>query len=297
MAAGVTGPTFLIIGAAKSGTTALYRWLQQHPQVFMPDNKQPHHFAGIRPDFTGPGDAAFNRDIVTDRSGYLALFASGAAQPACGEASPFYLYYAAASAGAIRDAFPDCRLVVLLREPVSRAWAGYLHLVRDGRERAGFRQALDQEAERLRRGWEPLWAHRALGLYGEQLAAVLRVFPREQVGVWLYDEMRSNPGRLFAEVCRFIGVDPDFVPEFTRHNTGGVPRHPALHALLVRLRVPHLAKRLLPERTAQWVVSRYLDHRPPPPEIARELAEFFAEDRALLQSCIPGKDLSAWGKR
>jgi hypothetical protein len=294
MAAG--GPTFLIIGAPKSGTTALYRWLQQHPDVFMPDNKQPHYFAGIRPDFRGPGDVAFNRDIVTDRTRYMDLFAPGAGRTALGEASPFYMHYAKAAAPAIRAAFPDCRLVVLLREPVARAWAGYLHLVRDGRERGSFRQALDQEAERLARRWEPLWGHKALGLYGEQLSTVLEAFPRDQVGVWLYDEMRADPRRLFAEVCRFIGVDPGFVPEFTRHNTGGVPRHPALHALLVRLRVPHLAKWLLPERTAQWVVSRYLDHRPPPADIARELRTSFVKDRALLQSCIPEKDLSAWNR-
>lgn len=294
MAAGTAGPTFLILGAPKAGTTALYRWLQQHPAVFMPANKQPHYFAGIRPTFSGPGDAALNRDIVTDRARYLELFAPGAARPARGEASPFYLHYAATAAPRIRAACPECRLVILLREPVARAWAGYLHLVRDGRERGGFRQAIDLEEERLARGWEPLWGHRVLGLYGRQLAHVRAHFPSAQVGVWLYDELRADPRRLFAEVCRFIGVDPGFVPEFSRHNTGGVPRHPALHAMLVRLRVPHLAKWLLPERTAQWVVSRYLDHRPPPPDMAEELRGYFADDRKLLESCIGPEKLSAW---
>ena len=296
MALAEEGPTFLVIGAAKSGTTALYRWLQQHPQVYMPANKQPHHFAGIEPAFCGPGDDALNRDIVTDPDRYRGLFAEGAGYVARGEASPFYLYYAAASAANIRAAYPDCRLVVLLRNPLERAWAGYLHLVRDGRERGSFRQALEREDERLRRGWEPLWGHRTLGLYGQQLSAILSVFPREQVGVWLYDEMQQRPQALFADVCRFIGVDDRFVPAFTRHNTGGVPRHPGLHALLVHLRVPHLAKRLLPEATAQWVVSRYLEHRPPPAEVAAELRAFYAEDTAMLQYRYPEKDLSAWSR-
>ena len=294
MAAG--GPTFLIIGAPKSGTTALYRWLQQHPDVFMPDNKQPHYFAGIRPDFRGPGDVAFNRDIVTDRTRYMDLFAPGAGRTALGEASPFYMHYAKAAAPAIRAAFPDCRLVVLLREPVARAWAGYLHLVRDGRERGSFRQALDQEAERLARRWEPLWGHKALGLYGEQLSTVLEAFPRDQVGVWLYDEMRADPRRLFAEVCRFIGVDDGFMPNFSHHNTGGVPRLPGLHRLLVAMKVPHMAKRLLPEPWAQWVVARYLQRRPPAPEIASELSSYFAADRALLASLLPDLNLAAWAR-
>lgn len=287
-------PTFVIGGAAKSGTTALYRWLQQHPDVFMPALKQPHYFAGLQPGFRGPGDAAFNRDIVTDPHRYRELFAPGAGRPARGEASPFYLYYAARSAARLRAELPECRIVLLLRAPVERAYAGYLHLVRDGRERGSFRQALDAETGRLARGWEPLWGHRALGGYGAQLGELLSVFPRPQVGVWLYEDLRDRPRELFAEVCRFLGVDDGFVPSFTHHNTGGVPRHPALHALLVRLRVPHIAKRLLPEALAQWVVARYLQRRPPPPEIAAELRAHFAPDLAQLARLLPERDLSGW---
>lgn len=289
-----SGPNFLVVGAAKSGTTALYRWLQQHPQVYMPANKQPHFFAGISPAFRGPGDAALNHDIVVERTRYLELFRPGAGRAARGEASPFYLYYAEHTAKALRAAYPGCRLVVLLRDPVDRAFAGYLHLVRDGRERGTFRQALDQEEERRRRLWEPLWRHRALGLYGQQLSALLAVFPRQQIGVWTFEALRQRPRALFSEVCRFIGVDDTFVPAFTHHNTGGAPRRPALHALLVRLRVPHLAKRLLPEPVAQWVVAHYLQHRSPPEEIAAELRDFYAADTVLLRRLFPDLQLGAW---
>lgn len=291
-----SAPTFLIIGAAKSGTTALYRWLQQHPDVYMPANKQPHYFAGITPRFCGPGDDLFNRDIVTEPEQYGPLFAPGASCRARGEASPFYLYYSRQTAAAVRAAVPDCRLVVLLREPVARAYAGYLHLVRDGRESGTFAQALEREAERRRGGWEPLWAHRELGLYGQQLAEVLRVFPRRQVGVWLYDQMCRDPAALYAEVCRFIGVDHDFVPAFTHHNTGGAPRHAALHALMVKLRAPHIAKAVLPERMAQWVVARYLQRRPPPGEVAEELRRSYRQDADTLRGLLPDLDFAAWGQ-
>lgn len=290
----VSEPNFLVVGAAKSGTTALYRWLQQHPDVYMPANKQPHYFAGIAPTFRGPGDALLNHDIVTDADDYGRLFAPGTACRARGEASPFYLYYAAQTAAAVHDRLPHCRLVVLLRDPVERAYAGYLHLVRDGRESGTFAQALEREEERQRSGWEPLWAHRALGRYGRQLEAILQILPRAQVGVWLYDHMRSRPEVLYAEVCRFLGVDDRFVPSFTHHNTGGAPRHAALHALLVKLRAPHIAKRVLPEPMAQWVVSRYLQHRPPPGDVAQELRRYYREDAEALQRLLPEKDFSAW---
>ncbi len=288
------GPTFLVIGAAKAGTTALYRWLQQHPQVYMPDNKQPHFLAGLQPSFSGPGDQALNRDIVTDPEAYRALFAPGADRPARGEASPFYLCYPDRLARTLTDSFPDTRLVVLLREPVSRAYAGYLHLVRDGREAESFPRALALEQSRLARGWEPLWAHRGLGLYGQQIQSLLQVVPRAHLGVWLYDDLQRRPGVLFSEVCSFIGVDDRFVPNFTHHNTGGVPRSPALHRLLVAVRAPHLAKHLLPEPWAQWVVARYLQRRPPAPEVAAELKHYFAEDQALLRGLLPNKDFAVW---
>jgi len=288
------GPTFVIIGAAKSGTTALYRWLQQHPQVYMSENKQPHYLAGLQPCFTGPGDQALNRDIVTDPARYGALFAPGMDRKARGEASPFYLYYPEQLAATVMDQYPSIRLVVLLRHPVSRAYAGYLHLVRDGRESESFPRALQLEQQRLQLGWEPLWAHRGLGLYGAQIQSLLTRVPADQLGVWLYDDLQQRPRTLFAEVCRFIGVDDRFTPQFTHHNTGGVPRYPALHRLLVRLRVPHLAKRVLPEPMAQWVVARYLQRRPPAAEVQAELTAYFAEDQALLARLLPQTSFAAW---
>ena len=294
MARGDGWPTFLILGAAKSGTTALYHWLGQHPEVQMSPVKQPHYFAGIAPTFRGPGDAALNREMVTSESQYRSLFATGRDALARGEASPFYLYYAERTVERVRTTLPECRLIILLREPVQRAYSGYLHLVRDGRESGTFTQALEHEDERMARGWEPLWAHRALGLYSAQVAAVLAAFPREQVGVWTYDQMRHEPAQLFREVCRLIGVDEAFVPNFTRHNQSGVPRNAALHALLVKLHAPHVAKALLPEALAQWVVSRYLPRRPPPAESAAALGAFFREDIAVLQRMLPDLDLSGW---
>ncbi len=287
-------PTFVVAGAPKSGTTALYHWLGQHPEVYMAPNKQPHFFAGLSPTFRGPGDELLNRDLVRDASAYLALFAPGARARARGEASPFYLHHAARTARRLAAEVPDCRVVVLLRDPVERAYSGYLHLVRDGRESASFAEALEREEDRQRQGWEPLWAHRALGLYGRQLGELLDVLPREQLGVWRYEDLRARPLELYAEVCRFIGVDAGFVPRLTRHNTGGAPRHPGLHALLVRLRVPHLAKRLLPEGVAQWVVAHYLEHRPPPPALAAELRASYASDLAALQRLLPHLDVGSW---
>jgi hypothetical protein len=288
-------PTFLILGAAKSGTTALYAWLRQHPDVYMSPVKQPHYFAGLTPTFSGPGDQALNREIVTSEAEYLRLFAPGATRRARGEASPFYLYYAERTMERLRRTLPEARLVVLLREPVSRAYSGYLHLVRDGRETLSFQQALDREEERRARGWEPLWAHRALGLYAQQLAIVLEAFPRQQVGVWLYDDMRTRPAALFEEVCRFIGVDPGFRPTLSRHNQSGVPRSAALHALLVKLRAPHVAKALLPEPVAQWVVARYLQRRPPPADVASALGASYREELQRLAALLPEKDFAAWG--
>ncbi|HEX6473777.1 MAG TPA: sulfotransferase, partial [Candidatus Limnocylindria bacterium] len=131
-------PNFLVIGAAKSGTTALWSLLRQHPQVFMPALKEPHHFAfdadQPAPQFRGPG-ANLHRDAVTGTDAYRALFADAGEALAVGEASATYLYVAA-SVERIRAAIPDARLVAILRQPADRAYSSYLHLKRQGREPA-----------------------------------------------------------------------------------------------------------------------------------------------------------------
>ena len=152
-----------------------------------------------------------------------------------GEATPFYLYDRAAQRR-IHGARPDAKLVVLLRDPVDRAYSNWMHLWSDGLEPiSDFVTACAAEEERIARGWAPFWHYRALGRFGEQLDHLYSLFPREQVLVQRYRQLVDEPGATLDRVCSFLGVSPGLLlppgPENTRPF---VPDTPSTRALACR---------------------------------------------------------------
>ena len=142
-------PNFMIIGAAKAGTTALYKYLEEHPQIFMSPQKEPRFFAleGEKIDFRGPGAMTRFR-YVTDIETYRLLFKNVSNELAIGEASTWYLYIPKAAKG-IRHYLPNVKLIVMLRDPVQRAYSNFLGLRREGVEPLeDFTEAMVAEKER-----------------------------------------------------------------------------------------------------------------------------------------------------
>lgn len=292
-------PTFIIVGAAKAGTTALYHWLNQHPDVYMSPVKEPHFFSQLSPHFSGPGDDRFNEPIITTWEAYVDLFRAGADKPCRGEASPSYLDRHAIAVPAIRERLGAVKIVILLREPVSRAFSEYLHLVRDGRETLSFRAALDAEEERVRAGWRPIWAHKARGRYAAAVAHYLEAFGRENVGVWLHEEMRRHPERMFREVLHFIGARPDFTPQYADVNIGGVPRSRMIHDFLNRPNaVLSILRQVLPDRLRTTVRQRIdrlnLERVAISAEDRAYLEAYYAADVAELKRLLPDVPFSLW---
>src|SRR5689334_11885254 len=167
----MTLPNFLLIGAAKAGTSSVFAYLGQHPDVFISPTKEPNFFALAGQDvhFAGPGDSIVNRVSITRLDEYEALFKSAGKGMAVGEASTLYLYNPG-TAEAIRRLIPDARVLAILRDPAERAYSSYLHMRRDGREPvARFEDALAEEDARVHNHWEHLWHYSRLGFYYAQL--------------------------------------------------------------------------------------------------------------------------------
>jgi hypothetical protein len=292
----MTMPNFLIIGAQKAGTTSLYYYLEQHPQVYMSPRKEPHFFEGTEMDFRGPG-----RKIrpVTDPGEYRALFDGASTEAAIGEASASYLY-SRRSPALIRKSIPDVRLIVVLRNPADRAYSNFLHMVRVGREPVtDFSQALAEEEVRKGEGWGPLWHYGSKGYYHEQLERYFDTFGEERILAHLYEDLRSHPFEVLRRTFEFLGVDEGFVPDISRdHNPSGLPKNPALYKLIKRL-ASHTTMgssltRLLPDRARRRVERRILS-KPPPmdPAVRRQLVGRYREDILRLEGLI-GRDLGAW---
>lgn len=237
-----SSPSFIILGAAKAGTTSLYHYLQQHPQVYLTPLKETNFFAlqGQHLCFAGPGDDGFvNRLSITCPNSYAAQFDGVRDEIAVGEASPLYLYHPLV-AQRIRENVPEARLIAILRNPVDRAYSAFLHLVRDNREpHRDFQTALEHEQERIEANWEHIWHYVAMGRYFEQVKRYFDLFPREQIQISLYRDLRSDLRSYLKETTRFIGADDSF--EFninTRYNEATLPleqRPPLLPEVRARL--------------------------------------------------------------
>ena len=291
-------PNFMIIGAGKGGTTSLYYYLGQHPDVFMSTPKEAKFFAyeGETVVFTGPRDKEKNEGLITTLEGYQALFRGVSTEKAVGEASPHYLYVPKACER-IKHHVPDAMLFAVLRDPVDRAYSSFLHLIRDGREPIkDFAKALKQEDHRIRDGYAPVWSYRTMGLYFAQLKRYFDTFDRRQVHVYLYEDLKADPVGLTQKIFRVLGVDDSFVPDTTiRYNTSFVPRSRRLYEFLQTSRVETVVSARVP---GAWRIFQELRRRNQvrpqcPPEVRRDLVRVFRDDILRTQDLIQ-RDLSAW---
>ena len=174
----MTMPNFFIVGAQKAGTTSLYYYLKQHPQIYMSPRKEPHFFEGMHWDFYRPGRMALP---VTDLADYQALFEGVTDEKAIGEASASYLYSPKAPT-LIKRSIPYARLIAILRNPADRAYSNFLHCVRAGRESiVDFAEALRVEEGRIKGNWGPLWHYKQKGFYYAQVKRYLDTFGRDPV--------------------------------------------------------------------------------------------------------------------
>lgn len=300
----MTMPNFLVIGAAKSGTTSLYYYLKGHPQIYMSAMKEPKFFAfeGENPNFQGPGDREeINSKCITDIDSFQALFQGVEDEKAIGEASSLYLYLPKAPPR-IKHHIPEAKLIAVLRNPVARAYSSYLHCVRDrGEPLEDFAQALQEEERRIENGWGPLWHYKRAGFYSDQLERYFNAFDRSQIKIYLYEDLKFDTLRMLQDIFQFLKVDDAYAPNASlKHNVSGIPKNRLLHELLNKPNpVKSAFKLFLPTEARRsfnrHVTARNLDKPPLSSEVQERLARAYTEDILKTQELIE-RDLSSWLK-
>lgn len=227
-------PDFLLLGAPKAGTTALHVALSRHPQLFLSANKEPKFFLtdGPPPRGGGPGDDRTYQQYVWRREDYEALFADAPEGALKGESTTLYLRDPQAHCR-IAALVPDARLVAVLRDPVDRAHSNWVHLRSAGLEpESDFLRACEREQERAAAGWGPFWRYVGLGRYGEQLTSLYAHFPREQVLLLLYRDVRQSPATALDRICRHLGVQTGVVTQLSAENVTAHASPSLLNGLL-----------------------------------------------------------------
>jgi hypothetical protein len=300
-------PTFLVVGGARCGTTALVEGLRRHPRVFVTEPKEPHYFAlhRIGANFTAPGDAhTINQVAVTDRDAYLSLYRSAAsADPpylALGEGSVSTMYFHDEAIPEILNVNPSMRLVVLLREPVERAFSAYRYMRARGLEvEEDFLTAVGLEEQRREAGWHHIWHYTAMSRYAESVAALQRSFPPERLGIFFYDDLARDYEGTLGGVLDFLGV-PRFATEtqdVPRVNVSGQPRFAPVHRGIAwataQPRVRSTVKRVTSYRLREAVRRTILKREDVPHEAKSILGPRFTDDLDELRSLVPGP-VPAW---
>jgi hypothetical protein len=238
-----TLPNFFIAGAPKSGTTSLYHYLGQHPEIYMSPIKEPNYFASevrlgqfsehlrpraerdlapLRAYLNGPMREKRFGSLITEWPDYLRLFRKVQGHKAIGEASVCYLWSESAAAN-IHRSIPDAKIILVLRNPVEMLFSMYLHTLRSGAMQGSFREAIELGLQQRGGKLDVLHPFLDMGFYHQQLSRYLEVFPKKQLRIYWYEEYQAKAARTLADMFRFLDVDPSFSPDMSKRYLEGMP--------------------------------------------------------------------------
>jgi hypothetical protein len=301
-------PDFLIIGAGKCGTTSLFMYLKQHPEIFIPSVKEPNFYGyeNMSPKNFGEGlaDVRHFQESVTSLPAYINLFKDALPTQIKGEMSNTYMYHDQAPER-IKHYNPDMKLIAILRQPANRLYSRFLHLARESRLPSGsFSDCLNKDSI-----W---WKRNDLikeGFYYKNLKRYFDLFPHENIGIYLYEELNEEAPTVLRDIFQFLDVDPGFQPDLgTRFNQSGIIKNKFLNSIygqqgfvstsLKALFPPSIVDRLKGNYYVQKIVNdlRGKNLAKPTPDAAIMnwlTREVYAHDIKQLQELI-GRDLRHW---
>jgi hypothetical protein len=259
-------PTYIIAGAMRSGTTALNSYLREHPDVAVSSTKEVHFF-----------DSFYDRGVEW----YREQFPHSESAQAVGEATPNYMFSTTAL-DRIKETLPDVKLVVMLRNPIDRAYSHYWHDKARGKTKRDFEENVKRETN----GDQGL-NYIARGRYRAQIEHILERFPPTALHVEVFEDMVNRPDELYSSVCRFIGVDYSFRPESL-----GAPVNNFVEFRSLALR--HASQKLpgrLRDVIGRLNTKRKESYPPMPTRLRNRLADEFATANQGLEELI-GRSLS-----
>jgi hypothetical protein len=283
-------PNLFIVGAPRSGTTSLYNYLKQHPEVFMSPIKEPHYFA--RKDIHEFHDKVGYPKIISDFREYISLFKGGKDKKIRGEASVNYLYSKSATCE-IYKLIPDAKIIISLRNPIERALSHFKYDLTLG---VIFVKSF---CEAIKKRPFHLW----MGLYYEHVKRYLETFSTQNVKIIIYDDLKNDTLSVMKDICRFLKIDENYVFNIDlskKYNVSLIPKNLYLHMLATRTR--KILKEVVPfnlysrireiykmfflsedPNSFDFDVSRCIDF----------LVDYFKEDVKKLSDLL-GRDLSFW---
>ena len=310
-------PNFFLVGAPKTGTTSLCNYLRQHPEIYISPVKEPCYFASemragnFTPPFAssarlssrnllkyieGPMSGPSPGGIVSDGNEYRKLFKNVGVEKAIGEASVCYLWSPTAPAN-IHAQVPEAKIVVILRDPVERAFSQYLQYAASGLLTSTFRQHIERCLRNTDPAFGPLRPFLEYGLYYHQLKRYLDAFSSARVRIYFYEEAWQSPSSFLQNLFCFLGVDPQFpVDTSVKDLERRAPKAMPLHYLFKKSGLTPATKKLLPPSWQASLRSALFKQKPSlqlAPQDRLYMIDYYRDDIQKLSSLV-GRDFSAW---
>jgi hypothetical protein len=293
-------PDFLIVGAAKAGTTSLYYYLQQHPDIWFPKLKETKYFSSkIKPyPQNGIGDWSIDRAAITKSSDYYNLFKSCPDDMIKGEASPDYLLFSKDLAPIIKEELGDIPIIISIRNPIYRAFSAYSNLLRDNREVLNFKSALDSEDERINQNWDFMWHYKKSGFYTKQINDFKKHF--SNVNVILFDDLIKSPETTCRDIFNFLGLNEYSILCDTAHNPSGIPNSWFVKMILNRQSkaftyLREVLKTFIPRRILENIAKSNMKKIKISRADFNYLNNYYSNEVDSLEKML-NKDLSDWRK-
>ncbi|MDY2586482.1 sulfotransferase [Winogradskyella aquimaris] len=292
-------PNFLIVGTAKAATTTIHEYLKQHPKVFMTEWKEPCFF--VFKDQQNLNFKSTKRIVkfITRLEDYKEIFENGKSKEIRGESSTPYLYFYDRTIENIRNTIPnhkDTKILIVLRNPVDRAYSQYMMKIRDLEEKLTFNEALDAEEDRMQNNFHFDFFYKDRGLYSNQVKAYLEEF--NNVKVILYEDFKSDTNKILGDIVDFLNLEKFNFQPINRLNASGKPKNKIISRILIgdnfikRSLKPFLTKRLRNNLLNQ-IQKKNLKQTKIDNYSKAKLQEFFKSDVKKLETLID-RDLKEW---
>lgn len=297
-------PSFLFVGTAKAGTTSVYNYLLQHPEIKIP-KKETFFFLNelYKNNKLEYPKQRKRSEYILDQKEYQDLYKG--IKGCAGEIGTGYLYHHKQAIPLIKNYLgKEVKILIILRNPIERAFSSFMHFVKDTHETSSFLEALSQEPYRKKMAWDFMWQHKDMGLYSSQVKAYFDAF--EHVKVLFYEELKKDPKFIMKEITNFIGLDSSF--EFDTQisfNASGAPKSKSLQQLIttensIKKFFRPIFRILFSEQKREAIrkgvknknigAKVFMD-----PSERNKLIQFYKEDISKLEALI-SKDLSSLWK-
>jgi hypothetical protein len=258
-------PNFFIVGSIRSGTTSLYEYLKQISSIYMPSIKEPNYFTSSidkKQLFTKP---------ISNEKKYLDLFKNVKDEKAIGDASPTYLWDPK-SASMIHEKIPEAKIIIILRNPIERAYSHYLMLFGRGVIKSSFKQIVLNSKNVPHDDFSGRVIN--AGFYSEQIKRYFDVFPKNQIKILIFEEFVNNTKKSVQGILNFLEID-DFPPDSinTIYNQFTEPRGGISSSILKNKIIKNIGKQLLPMSIGESMVKNVLGRKAIKPKLSEEMFE------------------------